>query len=151
MAGLRLSTLAEEASAVERLRGAPGARLPPEEWPLARVLNHCAVSLDCTRKGFPVMRSVLIRRTLGPLVLRLFLARGAMRHDHTAPIPGGVDGLLDTDPARAVDRLLKAIADFQSHPGPLAEHLVYGRLTKDQGDRVHALHIADHLSALEVD
>ncbi|MBS2023096.1 MAG: DUF1569 domain-containing protein [Deltaproteobacteria bacterium] len=148
---LKLSSLAEAAEAVARLRGAPNARLKGGEWPLARVLNHCALSLDCSRTGFPVMKPVLVRRTVGPLVLRIFLARGRMRHDHLAAIPGDLDGLKDSDPAKAVDRLLRSIADFQAHKGTLAEHFVYGRLTKDQGDRIQAMHIADHLSALEID
>ena len=73
MIRLRLQSLDEAREVVERLRGTPRAHLPEGEWPLARVLNHCAVSIDCTLHGFPVMKPALIRRSIGPLILRAFL------------------------------------------------------------------------------
>ena len=41
------------------------------------------------------------------------------------------------------------IAAFTAHDGPLKPHPVYGDCTKEEFARLHAMHVADHLSALD--
>ncbi len=48
--------------------------------------------------------------------------------------------------AEGADKLRKALAYYQSSPGPVAEHRLFGPLTKDEWDRVICVHCAHHLS-----
>lgn len=122
-------------------RARPGAA-----WTLAQSLDHCATAIERSLDGYPRMRPAIFRATIGRLVLRRFLSRGAMSHDRGGQIPG----LPDPDPAvtlaAARARLLAAIEAFDAHAGPTAPHFVYGPVTKDEYARLHAMHVADHLA-----
>ena len=47
--------------------------------------------------------------------------------------------------------LLATIERFERFDRELAPHFVFDKLTKHDFDRLHAMHIADHLSAIESD
>lgn len=115
-------------------------------WTLAQVFTHLAQSVEFSVVGFPRMRHVLVQRTFGRAGLGYILARGAMRHDVEAPVPGAPP-LDETDVERARARLLRAIDAFERAPGPLAPHFLYGPLSKTRYARLHALHIEDHLQS----
>jgi hypothetical protein len=116
-------------------------------WTLPQILDHCAQSVDASMRGFPVHKPAIVRKTVGRLALRHFLKRGVMSHDRNGPIPGlPVPAGGELGPA--VDRLVASIDAFLAFEGEPAPHFMYGPTTKDQYDRVHAMHIADHLSDL---
>lgn len=94
------------------------------------------------------MRSALIRATIGRIVLRRFLSRGVMSHDRNAHIPGLPLADAGLPLETAVKRLLAAIDAFVGFQGTPAPHFVYGPVTHAQYDRLHAMHIADHLADL---
>src|SRR5262249_38656059 len=116
-------------------------------WTLAQVLEHCAQSVECSLRGYPRPRGFLVRRLIGPIVLSRFLRRGSMSHDRADPIPRAPppgDRMLPD----ALAHLRRALAEFQAHEGPVAEHFAFGRVTRAQYEAFHAMHIADHLSAV---
>jgi len=115
-------------------------------WSFAQALAHCAQSIEYSISGYPALRSAIFRATVGPLVKRKFLSQGRMSHDLEAPIAGAPPVESNTPQAEAVKRLRRAIAAFRAHPGPMAQHLAYGKCTKDEYARLHAMHIADHLA-----
>jgi hypothetical protein len=135
-----VKTFAEIVAALDRPLVARNAA-----WTLAQHLDHCAESIAASVDGYPALKPALVRGTIGKLVKRRFLARGAMRHDTAAPLPGGV-----APPPRALDdardSLRAAIERFRRHRGPFALHPVYGRCTADEYEALHAMHVADHLS-----
>ena len=117
---------------------------PGGPWTLAQTLHHCAESIESSLTGYPRLKPAIVRATIGALVKRRFLGRGAMRHNLAAPLPGGPPPT-DGPPDEAVARLRRAIDAFARHDGPLAPHPVYGACTKAEYDALHAMHIADHL------
>lgn len=123
------------------LPDAPGA------WTTAQHLDHCADSIAASVDGYPALKPLIIRVTIGAIVKRRFLRAGAMRHDTHAPLPGGAP-----PPPRALDdaraSLRAAIERFRGHTGPLAPHPVYGRCSAADYQRLHAIHVADHLRAI---
>lgn len=126
--------------ALDRVRGSePGA---------GAVLAHCAHSIECSLTGYPSLRPAWFRATIGRLVKRRFLARGEMKHDTSAGLPGLPPIGGDTPVTAAVERLRAAIAAFRNHGGPLAPHPVYGDCDKSEYEQLHAMHVADHLTAL---
>jgi hypothetical protein len=138
--------LALRAALAEVDRAIAEKTLPRGPRNLAHMLVHCAQSLECAMDGFPVHRSWLVRRVLGPLAARRFLARGRMRHDVAAPIPGVAEpGHASVSAARA--RLSAAIERYVAASGAPAEHFAFGRLDRERAARLQALHIEDHLAA----
>lgn len=116
-------------------------------WTTAQHLDHCAASIAASVDGYPALKPLVIRVTIGAIVKRRFLRAGAMRHDTHAPLPGGAP-----PPPRAladaVASVVAAIERFRSHAGPLAPHPVYGRCSAADYERLHAIHVADHLRAI---
>jgi hypothetical protein len=70
-----------------------------------------------------------------------------MSHGLAEPIPGAPAIAADADPAQALARLHRAIADFHGWTGALQPHFAYGPLDRAQYELAHAMHLANHLSA----
>lgn len=143
----RFSNLTEARAALLKLR-AGGTGRTERGMSLYQVLLHCGQSIDYSLTGFPQLRSGIVRATVGPLIARRFLAKGAMSHDLGAPVPGAPAIPEGGDLQAACDTLLQAIDRFLGHTAPLHPHFVFGSLTKSQFEQLHAMHIADHLSAV---
>lgn len=148
MEPITFASLAIARPAVESLLREPPPRPKSGTWSTAQICEHMAASIEHSMSGYPVMRNVIIRATIGRIVLGRFLARGAMSHDRNAPIPGLPMPETTTSHDAAVKRLLAAIDAFTQFRGEPAPHFVYGPVTREQYDRVHAMHIADHLGDL---
>jgi hypothetical protein len=118
---------------------------PTTGWSLFKTLSHCAQSIEYSVHGYPRLKPAVLRKTVGKLVARRFLAQGRMRHDCAAPIPGAPPLEDQGDTPAAIARLRAAIDTFRRHEGELAPHLVFDRLPRPDYERIHALHIADHL------
>ena len=144
----KLLSFAAMDEALKELERSPSARLGGG-WTVPQMLAHCAQSIDYSVKGYPVARSALFRKTIGPLALRRFLSKGEMSHDLEGAIPGAPP-LQDGTLQEGVARLRAAIAGFQAHRGELAPHFAYGPVTREQYEKVHAMHLANHLSAVEL-
>ena len=112
---------------------------------LGWALAHCAQSLELSVTGFPTQKPAWFQKTIGAFVLGRFIKKGAMSHDTAAPIPGAPDVDRQTTTAAGTQRLKDAIALFRAHPGPLRPHVVYGPVDRARYERVHAMHIANHL------
>lgn len=149
----RFSNLAEAREALLKLRaastGSTGGPAKTERgMSLHQALLHCGQSIDYSLTGFPQLKSGIVRATIGPIVAHRFLAKGAMSHDLAAPVPGAPAIPVDGDLQAACDTLLQAIDRFLAHTAPIHPHFVFGTLTKSQFERLHAMHIADHFSAV---
>jgi hypothetical protein len=140
----KLSTSAEVLAALEGIEGEVDG-----PWSLAQVLVHCAQSVELSLTGYPIPRGWLVRRVIGPRFMAKFLRQGFLTHDRAAPIPGAPP-LGEPTLAEGVARLRSAVVAFDAHVGPLAPHFAYGEVDKGSYEKLHAMHVADHLSALRV-
>jgi hypothetical protein len=136
------------AGRIATLRG--GNLAPQRGWTLAQAIAHCAQSIECSMTGYPELRSVLFRVTIGPLAKRKFLRDRKMSHDVSAPVPGAppIDPSIALD--AACDRADAALRSFTAFDGTLAPHLAYGRCTKPEYAQLHLLHFEDHARAFGV-
>jgi hypothetical protein len=116
-------------------------------WTTAQHLDHCADSIVASMVGYPQLKPAIVRGTIGKLLKRRFLARGAMKHDTAAPLPGGTVPI-SREVAEARAALEAAIERFRKHVGPLAPHPFYGDCTAEEYEQLHAIHVADHLRSL---
>jgi hypothetical protein len=144
---LRLTSLEAALAELDALAAADGPDVG-DGWSVYRVAHHCKQSIDASIDGYPAMKPAIVRATIGRLVARRFLSKGQMRHDLTSPVPGAEAIAEDGDAAAAITALRESIARFRAHDGELAPHFVFGNLDKADYDKLHAMHIADHLSAI---
>ncbi|WP_058300665.1 DUF1569 domain-containing protein [Gorillibacterium timonense] len=121
-----------------------------KQWPLYEILAHCAQTIEYSMTGYPVLKPKLVRKTIGRVAIRKFLKQGYMKHDLTAHVPGGAKIRRQGTAEEGIELLLKAIDAFQAYKGPLAPHLIFGELSKEEYDLYFAMHIADHFSELEL-
>lgn len=115
-------------------------------WSLYKTLSHGAQSIEFSLTGYPAHKSSLFKGTAGKLALHIFLARGAMSHDITMPIPDAPAITEEGEAMQGFLRLQEAVQKFWNHNGTFQEHFAYGKLTKAQYDKIQALHLANHLS-----
>ena len=144
---LRFATLDEALVELVLLEKARTVNLPGP-WTIAQTLTHCAQSIEFTLTGFPRLRSVIIRRAIGPLVFRRFKGQGQMSHSLVDPIPGAPALSAQDSLAHGLARVRKAIAEFRTHRGALRPHFAYGELSRADAELAHAMHLANHLSAV---
>jgi hypothetical protein len=146
MSRTRLANLDAVLALLNELEHHPAAPSRVGPLPIGQALNHCAESVECSVSGFPGGWPPFLRATLGRLVLSRFLKRGQMSHDLEAPVPG-LPMAPDAPLGEAILRLRAAIARFRA-ASELEPHAVYGLVDRETYDRVHAMHIADHLGDL---
>jgi hypothetical protein len=121
---------------------------PASTWNLSQTIQHCAQTVRYSVVGYPRLRPALFRATAGALAKHLFLRRGATRHSLDAEIDGAAPLAADRPAADAATELAEAVALFTGHTGPHATHPAYGRCTHEQFERLHAMHLAEHLPGL---
>ncbi|EMJ99674.1 DUF1569 domain-containing protein [Leptospira sp. WS58.C1] len=124
--------------------------LPYGDWDPSQVLLHCAQSIYYSIKGYPENKSELFQNTLGKIAFWNFSRKGKMSHDLNAPIPGA-DVLQAGIPlSESILELKKAISTFSNYNGELAPHFAYGKLTKQEYELAHSMHIANHLDYVTI-
>ena len=123
---------------------------PGTVWTWPQTLIHCAQSIEYSMTGFPQAKSPIFQRTIGAVAYRVFSWRGRMTHDLAEPIPGAPSLEASIDAASAIARLQRAVQDFRSRKEPLRPHFAYGELTKSEYEHAHAMHLANHFSAFDV-
>jgi hypothetical protein len=125
------------------------AKEPATGWSLPHALSHCAQSIELSIAGYPRARGRLFQNVFGRAIKRRFLRRGVMLHNRAAAIPGAPGIAPGVTRSEALARLRRAIADFEAHDGPCAPHFTYGPTTKAEYEALHAMHLADHLTAFD--
>lgn len=124
---------------------------PGSVWNLSQTLQHCAQTVRYSVAGYPRLKPALYRATVGAVVKRVFLLRGAMRH----PLGAEIDGAPPLEPGLpvpdALDLLVTAVRAFAAHQGTHAPHPVYGACTHDEFAALHAMHLVEHLPGAAVD
>ena len=118
-------------------------------WSLPQALAHCAQAIEFSIAGFPRSRGRIFQALLGRPIKRRFLRRGVMFHNRAASIPLAPPIPPSVTRAEALARLRRAIDDFQAYSGPCAPHFTYGPTTKAEYEALHAMHLADHLTAFD--
>lgn len=145
---LKFRSLSEAMKEADRLVS-KNVVLPETAYSLPQTLIHCAQSIEYSMSGFPESKSSLFQNTLGSAAVSLFLWRGRMSHNLTEGIPGAPSLSSDVDAVTALERLRTSIDHFDSSKEPLQAHFAYGLLNKSDYESAHALHLANHFSAID--
>lgn len=113
-------------------------------WSFMHICTHCSQTILCSITGYPQLKSWIIRKIIGPCILRWFFYRNKMHHNLQAELISASP--IDVSNREPLDVLVKAIDQFINYKGELKPHFVFGDLSKDQYDRYFTLHIKDHLN-----
>jgi hypothetical protein len=146
---LRLSSLDSTLKLLDSINNNPNFKATGQ-WDANRVFHHCAQSIEYSITGYPENKSILFQKTIGKMVLTIFLSRGFMKHNLADPIPGAPplpDASIDY--SLGLERLKNAITSFTNHTGDFAPHFVYGPVNKSDYDKIHAMHVANHFNLIE--
>jgi hypothetical protein len=113
-------------------------------WSLGQICNHLAGALIYSVEGYPVKVPWLIRKTLGRRFKREFFRTEQMREgiklpENFVPRPG-LDARAEAEALRA------ALTMYSAHTGPMADHPMFGPLSRAEWTRLHCVHSAHHLS-----
>lgn len=115
-----------------------------QHWSFMHICTHCSQTILCSITGYSQLKPWIIRKTIGPSILRWFFYRNKMHHNLQAELIGASP--IDVSNREPLDVLIKAIDQFINYKGELKPHFVFGDLSKDQYDRYFTLHIKDHLN-----
>ncbi|MGE5755043.1 MAG: DUF1569 domain-containing protein [Planctomycetaceae bacterium] len=113
-------------------------------WSLGMICNHLGSAIQGSIAGFPGRAPWLVRKTIAPFAKRKVLRAGRMGEGVKVPeayLPKpGLDARAEAEALRAALRL------YAAHSDPLAEHPLFGRMSRDEWNRLHCIHCAHHLS-----
>lgn len=145
---LNFSNLDDALKELEKIEKAQNLQISGE-WSLYKNLMHCSQSIEFSMLGYPENKSVLFQKTIGKLVFNKFESQGFMRHNRNEPIPKAPEILESKELTKAIEKLRNTIKEFNSFSGKLYPHFAYGELSKNQYQKAHAFHLADHFAAMD--
>lgn len=114
------------------------------DWSLGQICNHLTTTLTWTVEGYPKLAPWIVRKTVGPLVLRRILETGRFPDGLKLPTRYLPKAGLDT--RAEAEALRSALWHFAGHPGPLSDHPMAGQISRTDWERFHCIHCARHLS-----
>ncbi len=140
------SSIAEAIARLREIAAAPEIETTGA-WSLHQIMVHCRQSIDYSLDGFPKLRPTLLRRTIGSWVGHRFLRRDRLGHRTDRTIPGAPKVKRIGDGRRAVTGLIAALERFAAaETSATKPHFIFGKLAKEEYERLHVLHVADHLA-----
>lgn len=143
---VRFSDLSEVESELDRLVRAKAVQTSGT-WSFSQILNHIAEAIEQSMSKYPMLLPAVIRKTLGQwsfsrMTRRGFMAKGIFN-------PNAPRKFAEGDSQAAMKRLRKALKTFREYNGSMAVHPLYDQLKKSDFEKLHTMHIANHLSYVE--
>jgi len=115
-------------------------------WDLSQILDHVGEGLRTALHGIDHQAAWIIRRFIGPLILKRILSQRRMKTGIKVPqwwLPGP-----SHDESAAVDQFRAQVSAFQGMTSTPFPHPFFGPLTKQQWNDLVLVHAAHHLSFL---
>lgn len=145
-----LVTFVETLESGVRQDGSGSALLSPRStYTFSQTVQHAAQSIGYSMTGYPRLAPVSLRFTVGRSVKHLFLRRGAMRHNLSAPVAGAPELDPGMPDLAAIELLRATVSQLAAFDGALQPHPTYGRCTKDQVASLQTMHLREHLPGVD--
>src|SRR5262249_54477251 len=114
------------------------------KWSLGEMCDHLANTMNRALDGYPKPMPWVVRRTIGPYILKKILKEGRMATG--IQVPKILEPKSGTDATVGAETLRAAIERLQKASDPFPENAFFGRITKDETVRLQTIHCAHHLS-----
>jgi len=113
-------------------------------WSLGQICNHLANAVQLSVEGIPFRFPWIVRAVVAPWVKGPIFRTGKMREGVKLPAKALPKPGLD---ARAEAEALRAALNYYARvTEPLANHPMFGAMSRAEWDRLHCIHCAHHLS-----
>jgi hypothetical protein len=115
-------------------------------WDLSQIVEHVGEGLRTALRGIDHRANWIIRKLLGPIILKRILRQRRMQAGIKVPkwwLPGPTH-----DESAAVEQFRSEVSAFQGMTGTPYPHPFFGALTKQQWNDLALVHAAHHLSFL---
>ncbi|MEM9101167.1 MAG: DUF1569 domain-containing protein [Pseudomonadota bacterium] len=112
-------------------------------WSPARVIKHCALSIEYSMMGYPVQKSATFKNIIGKPVFAIFKTKRRLSHNLDEPIPGEAP-YQELSLEQAKKDFQKVTFAFLEYNKVLKPHFAFGELTKDEYALLHAMHLENH-------
>ena len=118
------------------------------KWTLGQICNHLCRVQDPSVGGYPAWLSLFA--FMRPLMRKIFLPR-LMRGDSPRGIPTAPNFVppKQVEDAAEVAKFRESVARFKAHEGRYAPHPAFGRMNRDDLEKIHAAHAAHHFRFLQ--
>ncbi len=124
-----------------------GKIVQTQHWTMAQICEHCAQTIYCSMQGYPSLKPLWFRRSIGALILKIFFVRSKMKHNLQAPLVGAKP--IEVKGQSAFEVLLESIDQFQAYQGELQPHFIFGQMNHADYDRYFTLNLKDHFSEVK--
>lgn len=114
-----------------------------ELWSYYQILTHCADLIENSMTSYPRVLPFIIRKTIGKFIFVKMLRDGYMKPGN--PNPSAPKKHEEGDEKAAHFRLKSVIEKFKRYDGPFANHPIFDVRNKEEWEKLHAMHIANHL------
>jgi hypothetical protein len=115
-------------------------------WDLRQVCSHLNLAMEKSLAGFNKPAPWVVRRFLGPLILRRILSTRRMRSGVPAPAEFVCKETVPVE--EVVTRFKELVQRVKSHQGEFQPHPFFGPMDPEQWRQLHLIHGAHHLSFL---
>lgn len=115
-------------------------------WDLSQTLDHVGEGLRTAQHGAKHQGAWVVRKLLGPILLRWILRQRKMQAGMKVPawwLPGPA-----SDESAAVAKFRAEVSAFDAMTPPCCPHPLLGAMTKQQWNDLALIHAAHHLSFL---
>jgi hypothetical protein len=146
MRDIRFNTIEEAITEIKRLENI--SKKTTGKWSYYQILDHCADGINSSIDGYSGSAPWLIRKTMGQIMKHKTFSQGYM--DHGAVNPSAPNTREEGDEKKAQEKLFKAIDRFKNYTGKLQSHPFFEELSKEEFEKLHAFHIANHLCFVEI-
>ena len=149
-----LTSIKDAVAALKLFRDNPGAYTSTRgRLSTGMIFTHLSQDVTCSMTGYPqkAHQSGVVKALFGkPLMsLMFFLGTTIPGHDVSELVLGLSR---DNQSARdGLETLITVLTSFDGFSHQLADHYVYGKLSKAQYVRLHLIHIKEHLAVLKKD
>lgn len=114
-------------------------------WSLGQICQHLALTMQHSVEGWPWQAPWLVRRTLGRVMLRNVLRRGAMPEGVPLRWLRVLTPASEPDDRAEAEVLRGTLRYYEGLNALFPEHPVFGRLNQEEWSRLHAIHCSHHL------
>ncbi len=109
-----------------------------------QILEHLAVSLDCSFDGFPFQAPWFLRKLVSPFIKNGFITK-PMRAGFKLPANAGALSPGDVSVEEGLAHLKKAVARYETET-PNVHHPVFGRMARQEWVSLGLRHAELHMS-----
>ncbi len=146
MKEIRFKSLDEALAELKRIENLPKNTVGI--WSYYQILEHCAEGIENCIHGYKVSAPWLIRKSIGQILKLKTFSQGYM--DHGGLNPTAPKKREEGDEKKALARLFSAADEFRNFKGKFQPHPFFDELRRDEFEKLHAYHIANHLCFVEV-